>query len=146
MKSIILCILMLFLTGCGDDCIMGCLDNFEWDSNTELFRFLDIYLEEEVDSNGYYHIQSGNDYHHVYTYSEPYERVKWGTDSYFYIEDHLGNTYEEPIIQYSIYADDNGNGQQIFALYDAEPGDTLMILGYINLIIYDYLYLIIDEE
>ena len=140
----ILIILTLLLTGCSDDsCIMGC---WNWEEESDLFRYLDIYLEDEIDSNGYYHIESGGSYHSVYTLSEPYERVKWGTDSHFYIEDHLGNTYEEPIIQYSTYADEYGNGQQIFALYDAEPGDTLMIYGYINFTIYDYLYLIIDEE
>tara|TARA_Y100001963_G_C6420277_1_gene282391 strand:- start:83 stop:481 length:399 start_codon:yes stop_codon:yes gene_type:complete len=129
----ILIILTLLLFSCDDNPLID-------------FRFLDIYLQDEIDENGYYHIEYGNSYHHVYTFTEPYERIKWGTNSYFYVEDWMGNLYEEPIIQYSIYADEYGNGQQIFALYDAEPGDTLMIYGYINFTIYDYLYLIIDEE
>ena len=127
----ILSVLILLLFSCDDNLIVD-------------FRFLDIYLQDELDENGYYHIQSGDSYHSVYTFSEPNERVKWGTNSYFYIEDHLGNVYEEPIIQYSIYANEFGQGQQLFALYNAEPGDTLMICGYINQTIYDYLYFIME--
>ena len=146
MKKIILSILILLLTGCGEHCIMGCWDDIDFNNNSEDTRFVDIYLEDEIDNNGFYHIQSEGSYHHVYFCSEPLSRVKWGTNSFFIVEDHLGNMYEEPIIQYSTYANDEGNGQQIFALYDVEPGDTLMIYGYINQTIYDYLYFIIDGE
>ena len=138
----ILVILTLLLTSCSDE---GWLDGLNdiLGSNIDT-RFVDIYLEDPIDENGYYHLEDYSNYHRVSFYSEPLGRVKWGTDSYFIIEDHLGNTYEEPVIQYSTYADDWGNGEQLFGLYDVEPGDTLMIYGYINEVIYDYLYFIID--
>ena len=119
--------------------LVGCDNPFEPE-----ITFLNIHLDSEKDSNGYYHIDyNGTTYEHVYYQTTPNQRVRWGSEDTFSI-DWMFNTYEEPIINYSTYADDWGNGEQIFGLYDVEPGDTLMIYGYINEVIYDYLYFIID--
>ena len=55
------------------------------------------------------------------------------------------NTYEEPIINYSTYADELGSGQQLFYLDSEAIGDTMMIVGYINELTWDYLYFILEE-
>ena len=134
----LMAIVCLLLTSCEND--------FGPNIYEPELTFVDIYLEDDKDSNGYYHVQSnGNAYHSVYCFSEPYKRIFWGTNNYFYVEDWLDNTYEEPIIQHSIYTDNYGEGQQIFSLSGASVGDTLMIYGYINETAWDYLYLIIAE-
>ena len=108
------------------------------------FTFLDIHLDSEKDSNGYYHIDyNGTTYEHVYYQTTPNQRVRWGSEDTFSI-DWMFNTYEEPIINYSTYADDYGSGQQLFYLDSEAVGDTLMIVGYINEIAWDYLYFILE--
>ena len=108
------------------------------------FTFLSIHLDSEKDSNGYYHIDyNGTTYEHVYYQTTPNQRVRWGSEDTFSI-DWMFNTYEEPIINYSTYADQFGNGQQLFYLSEESIGDTLMIVGYINKNTWDYLYFILD--
>jgi hypothetical protein len=53
------------------------------------------------------------------------------------------NTYEEPIINYSTYSNQYGEGQQLFYLNQEAIGDTMVIVGYINENVWDYLYFII---
>ena len=87
MKKIIISILILLLTGCGEHCIMGCWDDIDFNNNSEDTRFVDIYLEDSLDSNGYYHIQyDGLPYHHVHYQTLPEERVFWGTNASFNVE------------------------------------------------------------
>ena len=108
------------------------------------FTFLSIHLDSEKDSNGYYHIDyNGTTYEHVYYQTTPNQRVRWGSEDTFSI-DWMFNTYEEPIINYSTYADDWGSGQQLFYLDSEAVGDTMMIVGYINEIAWDYLYFILE--
>ena len=109
------------------------------------FTFLSIHLDSEKDSNGYYHIDyNGTTYEHVYYQTTPNQRVQWGSEDTFSI-DWMFNTYEEPIINYSTYADELGSGQQLFYLDSEAIGDTMMIVGYINELTWDYLYFILEE-
>ena len=125
--------------------VFSCENDFGPNIYEPELTFVDIYLEDEMDSNGYYHVELGNNsYHSVYCFSEPYKRVFWGTNNYFYVEDWLENTYQEPIIQHSIYTDNYGEGQQIFSLSGASVGDTLTLIGYINTDVYDIIELIIE--
>ena len=115
MKFILLILTLLFV---------GCDNPLEPE-----ITFLNIYLDSEKDSNGYYHIDyNGTTYKHVYYQTTPNQRVRWGSEDTFSI-DWMFNTYEEPIINYSTYADD---------------WDTMMIVGYINEVAWDYLYFILE--
>ena len=119
--------------------LVGCDNPFEPE-----ITFLNIHLDSEKDSNGYYHIDyNGTTYKHVYYQTTPNQRVHWGSEDTFSI-DWMFNTYEEPIINYSTYADDYGSGQQLFYLDSEAVGDTMMIVGYINEIAWDYLYFILE--
>tara|TARA_R100000152_G_C6639723_1_gene84720 strand:- start:65 stop:475 length:411 start_codon:yes stop_codon:yes gene_type:complete len=124
----------IFLVGCDTD-ILGPESDF---------TFLDIYLESYQDSNGYYHIDyTGTSYHRVKYNTTPERRVFWGTEDTFTVE-WMFNTYEEPIINYSTYSDQYGEGQQLFYLNQEAIGDTMMIVGYINEYTWDYLYFILE--
>tara|TARA_R100001082_G_C4294954_1_gene129839 strand:- start:332 stop:727 length:396 start_codon:yes stop_codon:yes gene_type:complete len=128
----ILSIIILLLVGCDNPL-------------ESEFTFLNIHLDSEKDSNGYYHIDyNGTTYEHVYYQTTPNQRVHWGSEDTFSI-DWMFNTYEEPIINYSTYADDWGSGQQLFYLDSEAIGDTMMIVGYIDELTWDYLYFILEE-
>ena len=128
----ILSVLILLLVGCDTN-------PFEPE-----FTFLDIYLDSEVDNNGYYHIEyTGSTYGHVHYQTTSNQRVYWGSEDTFSI-DWMFNTYEEPIINYSTYADSWGGGKQLFYLSEEAVGDTLMIVGYVNQTAWDYLYFILE--
>tara|TARA_B100000214_G_scaffold370481_1_gene345202 strand:- start:159 stop:551 length:393 start_codon:yes stop_codon:yes gene_type:complete len=130
MKFILLILTLLFV---------GCDNPLEPE-----ITFLNIYLDSEKDSNGYYHIDyNGTTYKHVYYQTTPNQRVRWGSEDTFSI-DWMFNTYEEPIINYSTYADEWGSGQQLFYLDSEAVGDTMMIVGYINEVAWDYLYFILE--
>ena len=119
--------------------LVGCDNPFEPE-----ITFLNIHLDSEKDSNGYYHIDyNGTTYEHVHYQTTPNQRVYWGSEDTFSI-DWMFNTYEEPIINYSTYADDWGSGQQLFYLDSEAVGDTMMIVGYINELTWDYLYFILE--
>ena len=101
-------------------------------------------MNSEVDSNGYYHIDyDGTTYGYVYYQTTPNQRVYWGSEDTFSIN-WMFNVYEEPIINYSTYANQYGGGQQLFYLSEDAVGDTLMIVGYINETTWDYLYFILE--
>ena len=110
----------------------------------EEHKFLDIYLEATQDNNGYYHIEyTGSTYHPVYYQTTPNERVFWGSPDTFVVE-WMWHEFETPIINYSTYANGDGNGQQFFYLHSQSVGDTLMIYGHVNENASDYLYFILE--
>ena len=140
MKKIFLILSILLLCSCEND-ILGLGDGYKW---------VNIWLEEEIDDNNYYHIEyNGTNYHSVYFFTEPNERVYWSSpDSYTVLWQY--QTFEQAIINYSTYADELGNGQQLFYLDNTQIGDTLMIFGYVpgatNMSAYDYLYFILEDN
>ena len=120
--------------------IVGCESN----SLSPDLTFLDIYLDNNKDENGYYHIEyTGTPYHSDFYQKTPNRRVVWGSEDTF-STDWMFNTFEEPIINNSTYSDDWGNGQQLFYLNGDAVGDTMLIVGYVNQIAWDYLYFIIE--
>ena len=89
-----------------------------------------------MDSNGYYHFsynptgQSESDYGTVYYMTtDPVTRVGWFSPDSFYIY-HMGQIFWEPVINYSTYSGDDGEGQQLFYVNPTLIGDTLDIYGY----------------
>ncbi len=121
--------------------IVGCESN----SFEPEFTFLDVYLNDEKDENNYYHIDYiGTPYHSVQYNTIPNERVFWGSPNDFDV-DWMGQTFIEPVINYSTYADDLGNGQQMFYINDDMVGDTLVIYGYVNQLIWDSVFIIIED-
>ncbi len=132
LRRYILLALALFLVGCDDNPMLPDLS------------FVDIYLQESPDENGYYHIEyTGTTYHSVHYQTMPNERVFWGSPDNFTTE-WMWEEFETPIISYSTYADEWGNGQQLFYIDSESIGDTLMIYGYVNNIAWDYLYFVIE--
>ena len=110
---------------------MGCQNSvgYEEDEN----RTLNVYLTDERDENGYYHFDYvSNTHHHLYVKTEPYQRVYWATPDSFYVQhEEFENIYwSTPIVSNSIYADENGDGQQLFYVYENNVGDTLMVIGF----------------
>ena len=124
--------MLIMLTGCTKE-IPTLLDHdFEIDARLD------------ADENGYYHIEyTGTTYHSVYYQTMPNERVFWGSPDNFTTE-WMWEEFETPIISYSTYADEWGNGQQLFYIDSESIGDTLMIYGYVNNIAWDYLYFVIE--
>ena len=89
-----------------------------------------------IDSNGYYHFpyeptgQSDSDYGTVYYMTtDPVTRVGWFSPDSFYVE-YMGQTFWEPVINYSTYSGNDGQGQQLFYVNSTLLGDTLDIYGY----------------
>ena len=89
-----------------------------------------------LDSNGYYHFpyeptgQSESDYGTVYyNTTDPMTRVGWNSTDSFYVY-HMGQIFWEPVINYSTYSGDDGEGQQLFYVNPTLIGDTLDIYGY----------------
>ena len=108
--------------------------------------YLDVYLSEDVDENGFHHIPyTGSTYHTVYYQTLPQERVFWSSPDEFSIT-WMWQEFVQPIINYSTYADEWGNGQQLMYVSQEHIGDTLMVFGYVNAITWDYLYVIIDDN
>jgi len=134
----ILLILSLFLLNSCDDMIVG----------TELntYQFLNIYLNANVDNNNYYHIEyRGYTYYQVYYSTMPNGYVVWGSPNSFQMY-WQGSIFEEPIISYSTYADDYGNGQQLFWIDSNMIGDTLSIVGCVTSQICDYANIILEDN
>ena len=128
-------LLFIFLTGCSD--IFGpeitCIDSNTCDLE------LDLHMNYELDENGYYHFQMTNEFYEdtygqVQVISNPMERVYWASPDSFIVF-HMGYPIIEPIIQHSIYTNDDGEGNQFFWIDLDAIGDTLTIYGSINSLI-----------
>ena len=111
--------------------LVGCDNPFEPE-----ITFLNIHLDSEKDSNGYYHFPynptgiSESDYGTVYYMTtDPVTRVGWYSPDGFYVE-FMGQMFWEPVINYSTYSGDDGEGQQLFYVNETLIGDTLDIYGY----------------
>ena len=136
MKIILFSILCLLVTSCDNNPM----------SPEPHISYLDVYLSEGVDENGFHHIPyTGSTYHTVYYQTLPQERVFWSSPDEFSIS-WMWQEFEQPIINYSTYADEWGNGQQLMYVSQEHIGDTLMVFGYVNAITWDYLYVIIDDN
>ncbi len=108
--------------------------------------FLNVYSETNLDENGYYHLEYGNlNYDKVIYETTPQERVFWGSPNDFDVE-WMGEIFTTPIINYSTYADNYGEGQQMFYVDQTMIGDTLQIFGYVNILIWDEILIILEDN
>tara|TARA_Y100000034_G_C6731203_1_gene323935 strand:+ start:34 stop:459 length:426 start_codon:yes stop_codon:yes gene_type:complete len=138
-KKLILSIIILFLCSCDTD-----IDNICWDNDP--CEFLVISMEDFKDENGYYHVEyTGSTYHSVEYLTDPNGRVFWNSPDTFSVY-WMYEEFQQPIISYSTYADDYGDGQQFFVTAPASIGDTLMIFGYVGQDVWDYLYFILEDN
>ena len=121
--SIVCCILVI---GC-DNPLQNDNDSDDVDTTT-----LDVYMELELDSNGYYLFDYPNESNNSYTYvkytTSPVTRIFWSSPDSFTVV-HQGFPFTEPIINYSTYSDGDGNGQQMIYVYQEHIGDTLQVIG-----------------
>ena len=115
-------ILILLLIGCSD-----------YNSEREPSS-LSVYMDLPV-VNGYYVYDYPNELVNSYTSvrynTDEITRVFWTSSDSFTIE-HQGYPITEPIINYSTYSDNNGNGKQLVYLYQNHIGDTLDIIGCVD--------------
>ena len=113
---------------CSGNCNNMCLDIHS------VFKQLS---ELSLDENGYYHFdypdnlqQNPSDYGTVYySTSLPMQRIGWMSTDTFYVE-HMGQIIAEPVINFSTYSGDDGEGQQLFYVNPTLISDTLDIYGY----------------
>ena len=106
--------------------------NSEDENGTQSSITLDVYMDLELDSNGYYLFDYPNESNNSYTYvkytTSPVTRIFWSSPDSFTIV-HQGFPITEPIINYSTYSDEDGNGQQMIYIYQEHIGDTLQVIG-----------------
>ncbi len=145
-------IVLTFSTSCDNS--NSPIENESIDSSINIYAVYKQLTPLSVDQNGFYHFPynptgtSASDYGTVYyTTSSPMTLVSWFSPDSFYVQ-HMGQTFGEPIINYSTYSGDDGDSQQLFYVNSQLIGDTLDIYGYYysssNLII-DSVKVIIED-
>jgi hypothetical protein len=108
--------------------------------------FLNVYMNSTEDNNGYYHLEYDDlNYNSVLYQTEPEQRVFWGSPNDFDVE-WMGEIFTTPIINYSTYADYDGNGQQMFYVDQSMVGDTLQICGMLNSLVWDNVFIILEDN
>ena len=120
--------------------------------NLNIYSVFQQFTELQLDGNNYYHFnydnQNVSDYGTLYyTTIEPMTRIAWTSTDSFTIY-HMGQAFLEPVINYSTYSDEDGDGQQLFYVNATLIGDTLDIYGqyYDYPQIIDSIKVIIDSE
>ena len=115
-------LLILILVGCND-----------YNSEREPIP-LSLYMDLPVE-NGYYVYDYPNELVNSYTSvrynTDEITRVFWTSSDSFTIENQ-GYPIKQPIINFSTYSDNNGNGKQLVYLYQNHIGDTLDIIGCVD--------------
>lgn len=128
----IIYIIPFLFFGCSD--ISDVLSDV-WQEPDEPQYELDIYLNYELDNNGYYHLQYpnhlNNSYGSVHYQITPPEldRTFWFSPDSFSVL-HQGQIITSPVICCSTYSNGTtGKGQQMFYLNHTLVGDTLDLIG-----------------
>ena len=93
-------------------------DNWQYNSITDIYTF----TFSQAQNNTYFKISYN---------TEPMQRVYWESTDMFYIVIHQDTTWT-PVINFSTYADENGNGHQLVYVNTTLSGDTLNVVGKIN--------------
>tara|TARA_B100002019_G_scaffold290064_1_gene306962 strand:+ start:3879 stop:4301 length:423 start_codon:yes stop_codon:yes gene_type:complete len=114
--------------------IIGCESSIETTGPQSEALELDIYADYEY-RDGYYRYEypkeKQSSYGRVYYDTEPMTRVFWASDDFFTMI-YWGREYHYPVINYSTYSDEYGNGQQLFYVYEEHIGDTLDLYGCVD--------------
>ena len=125
-KTVQVIVILTFL-GCSDYLITD--DGNQVINNSE---FLHLYMDLPQDSNGYYWFNYPNGAESSYTsvegFSNPMNRIFWGSDDTFTFI-HWGEEITQPIINNSSYTSSDSTLKQLIYLYPPFIGDTLSIYG-----------------
>ena len=134
-------LLLLLLVGCSD------IDNL---LNTDIEDKLEIdcYMDLPMDESGYYYLYDyPNNLPNSYTNvnvktSIGIHRVYWfSVDSFSVI--HQNQIFNSPIVNYSVYTNDEGYSKQHIYTNNLMLGDTLMVVGYLDNETYDVVEFIV---
>ena len=137
-KHLFLLFIYMLLCGCSEGS-NPLTPNFE-------VSFLNVHSEGNLDENGYYHLEyDGLSYDRVSYQTSPHERVFWGSVNDFDVE-WMGEIFTTPIINFSTYANNLGEGQQMFYIDQTMIGDTLQIFGYVDTFIWDEILIILEDN
>ena len=134
MKKLITIFTLLFLISCEKE-----IDSF-WEST---HSYGDYYLEisSNLDYDGEVYIFNypegdSDSYFKIDFNSLPHQRVYWESpDEYITIM--WTDTTWTPVVNYSTYADDEGNGHQMIYVNSTLIGDTLNVIGVIADLFYN---------
>ena len=111
--------------------LVGCSDYNSEGEHSSLSVYMDLKQE-----NGFYIYDYPNGRTNSYTYvrynTEPISRVFWSSPDSFTII-HQGFPITSPIINYSTYSNENGDGKQFIYLNPSMVNDTLEVQGCIDL-------------
>ena len=129
MKRIILIVGLIYLAGCEKEY------NFEEDNpNTSLEIYSDLpntVLNNDTIYNFFYPDGNNNSYFAIKYNTTQYQRIFWESPDMFYVI-MWQDTIWTPVVDYSTYADEEGNGKQIIYVNDTLIGDTLNIYASTN--------------
>ena len=112
-------IFLLLVIGCGDP-------NVD-DVGSPLFIYMDLNKQNEIYRFDYPSGRS-NSYTYVRYNTDPTTRVFWSSPDSFTIT-HQGFPISSPIINYSTYSDENGDGKQFIYIDPTMINDTLEVIG-----------------
>ena len=134
MKKLITILALLFLVSCEKE-----LDSFWESTHSYGDYFLEVNSDLNFDGEVYifdYPENHTSSYFQVNFNSLPHQRVFWESpDEYMTIM--WSDTTWIPVVNYSTYADDNGEGQQLIYVNPTLIGDTLNVIGVIADLFYN---------
>jgi len=121
-KIISIVFILLFSVGCDNNALGN-------DYRDIFYTELDLYMDTQRDSNGYWLVQfNGYNYTEVKYYTEPNTWVEWHTHDHFQVS-FQGQIFETPIIDNSTYSGSDGHSKQLIYINESFIGDTLRIQG-----------------
>ena len=128
-KQIGMLVFLLFLIGCKSS-------ELTYEEN-EITYSLILSMDHPKEGN-YYLVDYPNESIHSYTSvlyqidpPHPLQRIFWYSEDTFTIY-HMGFPITEPIVNYSTYSSENGDGKRLVYLYQPFIGDTLSVIGCID--------------
>ena len=145
MKNIIVLIMSVFLVGCENDGNFGIME-----PHTDIDdRVLDVFCSNCTtdESGNLYYPYTGYNYGTInFTIEnvDTYTIVAWTSPHEYCVEWH-NDLLCEPVINYQVYSDEEGNGNQNFYMNDTFIGETLRLIGFINQEVYDEIYVTIYD-
>tara|TARA_Y100001963_G_scaffold17858_1_gene22085 strand:+ start:520 stop:993 length:474 start_codon:yes stop_codon:yes gene_type:complete len=119
-------------------CLVSCEKEYTYLEETQLYPSLKLYsdlsinvLDNDTIYNFYYPEGNNNSYFIINYNTLQYQRVFWESPDMFYTI-MWQDTIWTPVVDYSTYADENGDGKQVIYINENSIGDTLNIIAKIN--------------
>tara|TARA_Y100001963_G_scaffold44552_1_gene62536 strand:+ start:612 stop:1082 length:471 start_codon:yes stop_codon:yes gene_type:complete len=130
MKKLILIISLIYLVSCEKEYTY--LEETQIYSSLELHSDLSItVLDNDTTYNFFYPEENNNSYFIINYNTAQYQRVFWESPNMFYTV-MWQDTIWTPVVDYSTYADENGEGKQVIYINKNSIGDTLNIIAQTN--------------